>query len=136
MITSTLSQSAGLTIELYADGFLIFRIRDVTRNTADAVFDAYQKYDREAYEAGLSRRTLVDMRGAGWPTPYAVKRMIQASKETPAGLRESTAVLVGNDRMALRLMERLLSRLTRQSQQSARLFTSEEEAIRWLRGRP
>jgi hypothetical protein len=135
MVTSTLSQTAGLTVDQHADGFLVFRVRDVTRKTVDAVFDAFQKYDREAFEAGLARRTLVDMRQAGWPTPYAVMRMVQSARETPRGLRESVAVVVGHDRMAFRLLERLLSRLTTHAQQSTRLFINEEEAINWLRRR-
>lgn len=136
MTTTILLQIAGFTCAQHEDGFLVFELRDARRVTVDAFFDAFHKYDEEAHKAGQSRRTLIDMSGAGWPTPYFISRMVQASNETSPDLPESAAVVVGTNKLAFSLVESLLSKLTRKSQQNTRLFLSKEDAVRWLRDRP
>jgi hypothetical protein len=79
-MTSALSQVAGLVVEQHDDGYLIFRLNDVTRATIDAVYDTFRRYDREAHESGQSRRTLVDMRRAGWPkSRHGAKTRLRAA---------------------------------------------------------
>ncbi len=118
------------------DGFPICRVQDVRRASVDTLFGTLAKLDQEAFEAGKSRHTLIDIRYAGWPTPYAVAELIDAAKETPAGLRESIAILVAPNNLAFRLVETMLSKLTKQVQKATRVFTREDEAMRWLHERP
>ena len=121
----------GLTVERREDGITILRIRDSRRVTADAMYEALRDLDQACFAAGRHNRLLVDARGAGWPTPYTAGRAIQASKETPAGLRESTAVVV-SESVAVRLIDLLIRKLTPGAQQTIRLFRDEETALAWL----
>ncbi len=134
--TSTLTQRAGLSIMLDDDGILIARPADITRETVDALYDVLTTSDREAFEAGRSRRTLVDIRKVGWPTPYSVARIVQSSRVTPVGLRESVAILINPSTLAFRLVENMLRKTTKEAQQITRIFSDEDEAMRWLRSRP
>lgn len=137
MTTTILTQTAGFTCTQHEDGFLIFEIHDARRVTVDAFFDAFRKYDEEAYKSGQSRRTLIDMSAAGWwPTPYFISRMMQASKETSPDLIESAAVVIGMNKLAFRMVENMLGKLTGKTQQNTRLFLLEEDAVQWLRDRP
>jgi hypothetical protein len=121
----------GLTVEQREDGITVIRIRDTRRITADAMYEALRELDQACAAAGRHNRVLVDGRGAGWPTPYVAGRAIQASKETPTGLRESTAV-VASESVAVRLIDLMIRKLTPRAQQTIRLFPDETSALAWL----
>jgi len=127
-------QAPGLAIEHRPDGITIYRIRNVRRETADALYAAFAKADQEAFAENFHSRTILDLRGAGWPTPYGVTRLIKSAEETPIGLRESIAMLV-SDAIAIQLVALLLHRMPTRAQNSTRLFSTEEEAIEWLEQR-
>jgi hypothetical protein len=133
-MSDSIPPAPGLTVERREDGIIVFRIRDTRRATADAMYEAFRESDQACHAAGRHNRTLVDTRGAGWPTPYIAGRAIQASKETPAGLRESTAV-VASESVAVRLIDLLIRKLTPRAQQTIRIFPDEESAIAWLNQR-
>jgi hypothetical protein len=124
-------QTPGLVVEHRPDGILIYRIRNVRRETADALYVAMTERDQDAYQSGRHVRSILDLRGAGWPTPYGAGKLIQSAEETPVGLRESVAVIV-SDSIAMQLISLLLHRLPSRTQKVTRLFSTEEEAIEWL----
>jgi hypothetical protein len=130
-MADSIPPSPGLTVERREDNITVIRIRDTRRATADAMYEALHALDQACFAAGRHNRLLVDGRGAGWPTPYVAGKAIQASKETPAGLRESTAVVV-TESVAARLLDLLIRKLSPRAQQTIRLFASEESAFAWL----
>ena len=130
-MADSIAPSPGLTVEHREDGITVLRVRDMRRTTADAMYEALREADQTCFAAGRHNRLLVDGRGAGWPTPYVAGKAIQASKETPAGLRESTAV-VAAESVAVRLIDLLIRKLTPRAQQTIRLFPDEESALAWL----
>jgi hypothetical protein len=124
----------GLTIERREDGIIVLRLRDSRRATADAMYEELRESDEKCYAAGRHNRILIDVRGAGWPTPYTAGKALQISKETPAELRVSTAV-VAPESVAAHLIDILIQKLPPRTQQAIRIFHDEEDAIAWLNQR-
>jgi hypothetical protein len=131
----TIIQDVGLTVTRRDDGILVYRIRDMRRTTVDVTFAALHRFDIEATNAGYHLKRLIDVRGAGWPTPYALVRLIQVTNETPAELQESVAVLT-SDSVAMQLIDLTLRKMPAQAKQVTRLFSTEERALAWLLSQP
>jgi hypothetical protein len=128
------SRVTGLVVEQRPDGIVVYRVRNVKRETADALYEAFHNNDLEAFQERRHSRTILDLRGAGWPTPYGTARMIQSADETPEGLCESTAVIT-SDSVAMQLVGLLLQKLPARTQRSTRLFLREDDAVEWLKQR-
>lgn len=122
--TSQPVASFGLTAAQRVDDITVDQIHDVRRATAGALNEALRI-------AGRRNRSLIDLRGAGWPTPYAPERTAQLSRETPVSLCESTAVVVSAC-FAAHLVDLLIRKLTPQTQQTVRGFSDLESAIAGL----
>jgi hypothetical protein len=135
MLTEPIIQDVGLTVTRREDGILVYRIRDMRRATVDATFAALHRFDIEATTQGYYLKRLIDVRGAGWPTPYALAKLIQVTNETPDELRESVAVLT-TDSVAMRLIDLTLRKMPAQAKQVTRIFNTEDRALAWLHSQP
>src|SRR5207245_1004339 len=97
-------------------------------------YETFKQSNLEAFQANRHNRSILDFRGAGWPTPYGTAKMIQAADETPQELRESIAIMVV-DSVAMQLFGLLLRKLPVRTQRAMRLFLREDDAVEWLNQR-
>jgi hypothetical protein len=134
-VIETIIQDVGLTVTRRDDGILVYRIRDMRRPTVDATFAALHRFDIEATTQGYFLKRLIDVRGAGWPTPYALAKLIEVTNKTPDELREAVAVLTA-DSVAMRLIDLTLRKMPAQAKQVTRIFGTEERALAWLHSQP
>lgn len=141
---STVQQIAGLTYYQREDAIHIYRFADFRLETVDAWAQIVVPKNQAAFQSGEHIRSIYDIR-QHILSLYAMKVTLQVSRQTPLELRESVAVLAG-DNFARRVVENLLRRLEAQIQaqgnrdlwqkwHATRVFTTEGEALEWLADR-
>lgn len=124
----------GFTWHQRDDGIFVYHFDDMRRTTIDAWMQASLSNDYQAVEQQQHIRSIIDLRNAGWPTPYALNQVVKAAQSTPSDLRESIAVLV-KDAIGYRMAELALKRFDRKLQHASRLFRDENAALAWLQER-
>ncbi len=120
----------GFTVTTRKDGIIVYHVKDVRRDTIDSWLQAFQQHEEEALAANRHLRRLMDIRGAGLPTPYTITKAIEVISNDPEGLRESYAILVG-DSMTSQILSSSLRHLRKWISNTS-LFTDEQTALDWL----
>lgn len=122
--------SNGVVYKILEGDIHYFYLTDLLRLTVDATLDKSAKLDQSCFQAGKKRKAIFVFEHIYF-TPYMLKKLIEISKNTPEELEECNAVV--GDSLLIRLFETtVLKRLTKQADQSTRLFSNESEALRWL----
>jgi hypothetical protein len=120
----------GFTVDHREDGIIVYRMVNVRRETIDSWVQAFQQHEEEALAENRHLRRLMDIRGAGLPTPYAIAKAVEVVSNDPEGLRESYAILVG-DSMTSQILSNSLRHLRKWISNTS-LFTDEQTALHWL----
>jgi len=131
MQTTTETIAKGLTLEYYPDGVMIYRLTTMQRQSIDAWIDLVQQHEHAATIAQRPLYRVLDLRQAGYPTPYASTRAVWVATNTPENLVESLAVLVA-DTVALQFVKVVTNRLPSRYRSAVKLFLNEQEALDWL----
>ena len=95
-ISHTETPCEGFTVEYRDDGIIVYRITAVRRQIVDHWVEIFKKHEEEALANQRHLRRLMDVRGAGFPTPYAIAKAVEIASNDPEGLRETYAILVGD----------------------------------------
>jgi hypothetical protein len=125
-----------LTVTVLESGIIIYRLGTFNFATVEAWITQGLADDQVALAQGLPRCSLIDISQAGYPTPYFLRRVTEATKLTPPGLPEAFAVVTANSGV-LALIPHLMTLLPIKYQQDTRFFAANQqaEAITWLEAR-
>lgn len=124
----------GLTTERLPSGIIIYRVSDMRRATVDVWYAATDALDKAAYSNQAHICSIIDIRQAGWPTPYAITMANKSAQNTPTDLQESMVILVA-DTIGFRMAEIAVRKLTSKARHATRIMRNEVEAIAWLQER-
>lgn len=124
----------GFTWYQREDGVIVYHLADVRRVTIDMWLQTSLGHDTAYAKTNQHVCRILDIREAGWPTPYALGQINKSAHLTPKGLRESLAVLV-KDSLAFQMAEVAMRRFVPHLQQTSRLFRDENAALEWLQER-
>lgn len=132
MSTNNLS---GFTSQKTPEGIYKFHIRDMRPTSVDAWFETLMDIEEELIPQDGHMRCVYYMYGV-WPTPYTIKRVLEASRKAPETLKSSSAiVLVNTPSIAIRIVQSLLRQMPVYALQARQIFFNESDAIRWLHAR-
>jgi hypothetical protein len=119
-------------LEKLASGVLRMTLPNYSPEVVDACYAAVRLHEDEAKAANRHIRVLIDLRGAGTLTSYALKKLYQAVYATPAGLIQSYAALFDTSPQS-RVTQIALKSLPRWiMNDDLQIFFSEEIALAWL----
>jgi hypothetical protein len=121
------------TIEYHDDGLIVYRVTAVKRQVVDCWVETFKRHEEKALADQRHLRRLMDVRGAGFPTPYAMSKAVEIVSHDPEDLRESYAILVG-DSATNQIFSAALGHLDKWLS-NTRLFTDEQNALEWLQQR-
>lgn len=124
----------GLITERLPSGIIIYRVSDMRRATIDVWYAATDALDKAAYVNQAHICSIIDIRQAGWPTPYAITMANKSAQNTPTDLQESMVILVA-DTIGFRMAEIAVRKLTSKARHATRILRNEAEAIVWLEER-
>jgi hypothetical protein len=135
MTTSPKSQPATFRLETLANGILRMTFPDYSAAVVDAGYAAVRFHEDQAIAAHRHIRVLLDLRGAGALTSYALKKLYQAVYATPPGLVQSYAALLDTNPQT-RVVQIALKSLPKWiMNDDLQIFFSEETALAWLEKR-
>lgn len=124
----------GLITERLPSGIFIYRASNMKRATIDVWYAAVSAHDTLAYANRAHICSIIDIRQAGWPTPYAITMANKSAQNTPPDLEESMVVLVA-DTIGFRMVEIMVRKLTSKARHATRIMRDETDAIEWLQER-
>lgn len=117
------------------DGIYKFTIRDMKPASVDAWFETLMAIEAEIVPQDGHMRCIYTMYGV-WPSPYTIKRVLEASRKAPETLKASSAiVLVNTPSIAVRIVQSLLRQMPVYALQARQIFFNEADALRWLNAR-
>ncbi len=128
-----MSAPHGMTYTRLSGGIHVYRFSNNRRETVDAWFNQSHQNDLDAAARNEPVAHLLDLRGV-WMTPYAMARALQNARRTPEALKESTAVIAG-DNFLTGMIEGLVRQFPAAVQLSTRVFRTEKAAQTWLEQR-
>lgn len=132
MSTNKLS---GFNSQKTPEGIYKFYIYDMKPTTVDAWFETLMDIEEELIPHDGHMRCIYYMYGI-WPSPYAIKRVLEASRKAPETLKASSAVvLVQSSGVGVRIVQSLLRQMPAYATQSRQIFFNEADAMRWLHAR-
>ncbi|QPC83219.1 hypothetical protein G4Y79_02250 [Phototrophicus methaneseepsis] len=114
-----------------ADGIIFYYVHDLKHDTVDCFVETVHRMDLLYYEANRHCRSLTDFSRLSYPTPYAMMRIQDMVRSTPAGLRESVAILTPTS-MINTFIRSVMKNLPVTKTGPMRLFTDREAAMTWL----
>ncbi|MCA9881963.1 MAG: hypothetical protein H6670_00185 [Anaerolineaceae bacterium] len=124
----------GLTFYVRADGTEIYIFEDTRSDTMNAWSQIATERDLLASAEQRHLVCLYDLRGCSFG-PYAALRTYETVQQTPASIRQSVAVITG-DNAITRTLQSIIRRLTKPNlQQSILLFNDNASAEDWLNQR-
>ena len=129
-ITQEETLSPDLIYQVFDNGIHRFHVTKMTRTTVDALVTRAMEIDQACHQTDQHACFLYVL-GDVPVTPYLVHKVIQAVRNTPEDLRESSAV-VGNNYILNLFRTLVVSRVSTKARQSTQLFSQESEAIAWL----
>ncbi len=114
-------------------GIIVYRLKKTTRECMDGWFEDVAAVFSTARERDASVRLLYDVRSLDVPTPYSLDRAQALSKlPLPADWRVATVTGTGFATGLINLI-RSASLLSHEMYERSRVFSSEREAVVWLR---
>ena len=128
----TTDQLPGFTSQQTSDGLYRFFIRDMKPASVDAWFDMLMTLQAEVFAANGHMRVLYTLYGV-WPTPYTIKKVLEASRNAPENLKSSSAILlVEANGVTVRILQSMFRQMPVYASQSRQIFFDESDALRWL----
>lgn len=125
----------GFSSQQTPDGITIFHIRDMKPASVDAWFETLMALEADLFPQDGHMRCLYRMDGV-WPTPYTIKRVLEASRKAPETLKSSSAiVMMQSNGVAVRMVQSLFRQMPAYATQSRQIFFHEADAMRWLASR-
>jgi hypothetical protein len=126
---------AGFLSQKTPEGIYKFTIRDMKPTSVDAWFETLMDIEEELIPHDGHMRCVYIMHGI-WPSPYAIKRVLEASRRAHETLKASSAVvLVNTPGIAIRIVQSLLRQMPVYALQSRQIFFNEGDAMRRLHAR-
>lgn len=133
MITEKISEA--MAVEYRDDGLIIYRFTNILRDTVDQWAQHSHAQDLKAAAENRPLARLLDVRKAGYPTPYAIGKALEISRMTPENLQEVLAILT-SDRIGTRMFSSVMRHMPSRLQQSTAVFVEDETlAVDWLLNR-
>lgn len=122
--------SDGVTYRIFEGDIHYFYLTNLTRETVDVTIDKSSMLDQTCFEMGKKRKAIFVFQHIYF-TPYMLKKLVEIANNTPDGLEEYNAI-VGNSLLIRMFETTVLKKLTKQADQSTRLFSHEQDALEWL----
>ena len=123
----------GLIYYQRPDEIVVYKFTKMTRKLIDTYALCSEYNDARILAENGHSRVLYDGRGM-FPTPYFISTVIRLAKETPRELKESIAIVTG-DNLTTSVMRTVIKKLDPKLQNAILFFKNEEDALRWLNKR-
>ncbi len=127
------STQTGFSVTYREDGIIVYHLADVRRSTIDTWVEISHQHEAEALAENRHLRRVMDIREAGFPTPYSTIKTADLAKNSAHELRKSFAILV-RDSMSGEIIRNAMRHINKWVD-STRLFTDEQDALDWLNDR-
>ncbi len=116
-----------------SDDIVVYKFVKMTRKIVDYYAKCSEYNDARILAEDGHSQVMYDGRGV-FPTPYFISTVIRLAKETPRELKESLAIVTG-DNLTTSVIRTLIKKLDPKIQNEVLFFKNEEDAIRWLHKR-
>jgi hypothetical protein len=121
----------GFTTQKTPEGIHKFYIHNMKPASVDAWFDTLMAIEKEIIAQDGHMRCLYYL--YAWPTPYTIKRVLEASRRAPETLKSSSAIfLVESSGVGVRIIQSLLRQMPVYAMQARQIFFKEADALAWL----
>ena len=112
-----------------------FHVWDMRPASVNQWFDSLSELEQTALESQEHLCCLYFIYGI-WPTPYAIKRILDLSRQSPPALMLSSAIVpIGCTEEIIRMLEDTLRQLPAYSDYKRQIFLFAGEAAEWLHER-
>jgi len=129
------SPLTGFSSQQTPEGIHKFYVHDTKPPSVDLWFETLMQIEEGIIKCDGHMRCLYYMYGV-WPTPYTIKRVLEASRRAPETLKASSAVFfIDTPNLAVRIVQSLLRQMPSYALQARQIFFNEAEALAWLEER-